>query len=1239
MAKNSKDRAQKPKVAATAPAAASSETEEEVQVTEPPLVPVVGWTTDVLPAVEESKSEEVRKTMEELAAANKATGSARAASMTWDESRRRYGGQTMGRTGNNYHDPQSKAPMSTKTTRRQKISEKRAEEDEKEYQEEQRKQAERRRINKANRPAKEKRVDHAKVARAAHDRRMLDTTLPSSSGWGPLTSGPPTPSSGGWGPNFNSSGPSLVVTHVQPPRITCMDRTFLVSWVKKRETYEDKLRANAQRMGGEWRRMPVEQLSEDDYRDRIMEIVGQPATKWTPTMSDMQNYCRTLSIDPHGDVTSRLVSFMERVDDVIDENGLRQQLKDATMLRTLVKVVAARVTPSYLRDRVEEQIKTVPANDLVAFADILREQPDRTHDADMDNQQRNSYGSKRGREEDDQGRRITKHAKKANKAVRDQRELRGNYPRPPGGYIKPERSAAVWSPSTQKQSGDPPATEYGPQANSRPRHDDRHVQAVRDEARPEFAPGRDDRGMLCFVCQQPGHMARECPIKKDGDSGDTSWKKGKNAVKRFKARERKANMQAKRMKKPPPPSKEDDGRWVRLNSVLEVPYCPDTGADQNIVPQAMVDELQVLQPQLQVVKLAAPFVPGKRRCYVVNDGDEFVSDDTLKTIGIDIDRLLEQVARLQVDEDGDDLEEVGGDCVELPQRSAVRAATMKAVLPVAKNEVEEALQGMIDGAVDNGFPMEHVKYLWDVLSKHDIWRIKFDGSDPPAKVKPLKPTPSLATKRVKIRRGHGRSKKVKTRKVPPPAQPKLRPLNKEIVWPCVMDIRHAEDQHGETKPKRATVVNTNTLWQGDERLWIPGAANDLIQRIMVVAYCGSAGHRGHAALVATIRRLFYVDHLPDRASEFLRWSINRMLRDGTRKSATKESTSTKYVLVLKDDLTHYCELIACDGPTSQVCVDALVDSTKRFGMPRVWVSDQGTHFKNVAMKALANKFKVHHYLTLAYCPWRNGTVERMNRDILQVMRVMLREYQLAEQEWDYLLSMVQANLNQTPAASLASKSPMELFTALNPATPLDVVVVGMNKELRESDWTVMDIPKNLDKLRASLQVMHKEVLDKNAMRAAKATKTTEKYEQCNVSEGDYLLVTWTGPYRVKEVGEFSVVLEHLVTHELREAHASRVKLYAEDSFEVTEEILEHVSEQMIMLKVKSIAGHKFVPLEKDFMLEVLWEGFEDIESSWEPLQKLMHECPAIVKNYVEGVKTASEGNALRKAMKRVKAKN
>ncbi|RLO11001.1 hypothetical protein DYB28_006959, partial [Aphanomyces astaci] len=190
MAKNSKDHAQKPKAATTAPAAASSETEEEVPVTEPPLVPVVGGTTDVLPAVEESKSEEVRKTMEELAAANKAMGSARAASMTWDESRRRYGGQTMGPNweqlprppiegayvDEDYPPPEksdAEKRAEEKAEARAKLRAERrnrpdstpdSEEEENEYQEEQRKQAERRPINKANRPAKEKRVDHAKVA-------------------------------------------------------------------------------------------------------------------------------------------------------------------------------------------------------------------------------------------------------------------------------------------------------------------------------------------------------------------------------------------------------------------------------------------------------------------------------------------------------------------------------------------------------------------------------------------------------------------------------------------------------------------------------------------------------------------------------------------------------------------------------------------------------------------------------------------------------------------------------------------------------------------------------------------------------------------------------------------------------------------------------------------------------------------------------------------------------------------
>ncbi|RLO13962.1 hypothetical protein DYB28_003386 [Aphanomyces astaci] len=317
-----------------------------------------------------------------------------------------------------------------------------------------------------------------------------------------------------------------------------------------------------------------------------------------------------------------------------------------------------------------QQMNTASANDLVAFADILREQLDRTHDADVVNQQKTAMVQNVAVRKTTKGHRITKHGKKANQAVRDQREFRGNYPEPPGGNIKPERSAAVWSPSTQKRTGNLPDTKYRPQTKPHLRNDDRTAQAARDEVRPLFAPGRDDRGMLYFVCQQPGQMARECPNKKDGDSADTSWKKGKNAVKRFKARERKANMQAKRMKKPPP-TMDDDGRWVRLNNVL--------------------------QPQLQVIKLVAPFV-GSACNQMPSEASSYV-DLTLKMQSAAgpvkvpgkrryINRLLEQVARLRVDDDGDDLGEVGGDCLELTQQLTVQAASLKAVLAVAKNDGE-----------------------------------------------------------------------------------------------------------------------------------------------------------------------------------------------------------------------------------------------------------------------------------------------------------------------------------------------------------------------------------------------------------------------------------------------------------------------------------------------------------------------------------------------------------------------
>ncbi|KAG3238779.1 hypothetical protein PI124_g16271 [Phytophthora idaei] len=109
---------------------------------------------------------------------------------------------------------------------------------------------------------------------------------------------------------------------------------------------------------------------------------------------------------------------------------------------------------------------------------------------------------------------------------------------------------------------------------------------------------------------------------------------------------------------------------------------------------------------------------------------------------------------------------------------------------------------------------------------------------------------------------------------------------------------------------------------------------------------------------------------------------------------------------------------------------AVLDWHKRLGIPAMWTSDNGTHFKCQVMEELAERLGVAHSFVPVYTPWINGTVGRVNRDILQVLRVMLLENKLDTRNWSYLLPLIQANLNHSPVLSLGNCAPVELFTGL-----------------------------------------------------------------------------------------------------------------------------------------------------------------------------------------------------------------
>ncbi|RHY83396.1 hypothetical protein DYB26_002976 [Aphanomyces astaci] len=81
----------------------------------------------------------------------------------------------------------------------------------------------------------------------------------------------------------------------------------------------------------------IDGLDESEFRERICKIIGEPANKWTVTKAEIKEQCKKLRVDPFGDVASRVVSFMERVNNIIDTRGWKSQLKAPNMLKTFIK--------------------------------------------------------------------------------------------------------------------------------------------------------------------------------------------------------------------------------------------------------------------------------------------------------------------------------------------------------------------------------------------------------------------------------------------------------------------------------------------------------------------------------------------------------------------------------------------------------------------------------------------------------------------------------------------------------------------------------------------------------------------------------------------------------------------------------------------------------------------------------------------------------------------------------------
>ena len=140
----------------------------------------------------------------------------------------------------------------------------------------------------------------------------------------------------------------------------------------------------------------------------------------------------------------------------------------------------------------------------------------------------------------------------------------------------------------------------------------------------------------------------------------------------------------------------------------------------------------------------------------------------------------------------------------------------------------------------------------------------------------------------------------------------------------------------------------------------------------------------------------------------------------------RDGQKYKYILVLKDDLSHLVELVPTQRATASNVVNACIRWCSRLRIPKVIVTDQGAHFKNMLMQELCTAMRIQHKLTFPYSPWSNGTVERVNREVIKLLRTFCSEFKVRTERWVVILPLIQYALNSTAYESLGNMSPSQV---------------------------------------------------------------------------------------------------------------------------------------------------------------------------------------------------------------------
>ncbi|XP_048621486.1 uncharacterized protein LOC125591380 [Brassica napus] len=349
----------------------------------------------------------------------------------------------------------------------------------------------------------------------------------------------------------------------------------------------------------------------------------------------------------------------------------------------------------------------------------------------------------------------------------------------------------------------------------------------------------------------------------------------------------------------------------------------------------------------------------------------------------------------------------------------------------------------------------------------------------------------------------------------------------------------------------------------------------------ILTHCHGSAHGGHFATFKTVSKVlqarFWWPHMFKDTQEF----VSRCDPCQRRGNITKRnempqnpilevevfdvwgidfmgpfpsSYGNEYILVAVDYVSKWVEAIA--NPTNNAKVVLKMFKSiifPRFGVPRIVISDGGTHFINKLFENLLKKNGVKHKVATAYHPQTNGQVEISNKEIKSILEKTVGttrkdwSTKLDDALWAYRTAY-KTPLGTTPFNLVYGKAchlPVELeYKALWAVKMLNFDIKSAKEkrlfQLHELDEIRLDAFENLRIYKENTKAFHdKKILKREFNIGDQVLLFNSRLKLFPVK----LKSRWSGPFKIKEVRPYGAIVLWNKTGGEFAVNGQRVKLY------------------------------------------------------------------------------------------------